>query len=35
METKVSALERLNKAESLKTTVALSLGEINVKMGKS
>lgn len=29
----VSALERHNKGESLKSPVELSLGKINVKMG--
>lgn len=33
METQVNALERLNKGNSPKNTVELSLGKINVRMG--
>lgn len=34
LETKVNALERLNKGDSLKNTVELHLGKINVRMGE-
>lgn len=33
LETKVNTLERLNKGDSLKNTVELNLGKINVRMG--